>query len=149
MGQVSKRPIDKDVFERMFELLLQAITDARSSSEANLLLKDLLTPTERVMVAKRLAIAVLLSQNETYKLIEDILKVSKPTIAMVNGQFKHGEGGYRHFAKKLASEKNWQKLWDKIEDMTTGQVEKREKGSGIWVKLQEQTKRGKQKRSAI
>ena len=63
MPQVSKYPLRKEVFERVFELLLKTIADSHTQKEATQLIDDLLTPTEKIMLAKRLSIAVLLAKN--------------------------------------------------------------------------------------
>lgn len=147
MTQVSKYPLHKEVYNRIFELLLKSITGFKDEKEAAALLKDLFSPTERIMLGKRLAIAVLLSKGYTFREIQDILRVSQATIATVNVQFKYTGRGYKKFAEKIAKEKAWEKFWEKIEDITIGHVDKREKGSGIYVYLQEQIKKERKKKT--
>jgi len=149
MGQVSRRQLPRIVSERMFELLIKAIIEAKDTAGAIALLRDLLTPVERIMIAKRLAIAVLLYREKTYEEIQDTLKVSKPTIAMVNGQLKYFGHGYREFVDKLSREKRWQGFFDKLGDVTFDHVQPKEKGSGIWIKLQQRAKKERNKREAI
>lgn len=149
MGQISRLPLRKEVYERMFELLIKALVDTRDSKEAAALLKDLLTPVERIMIAKRLAIAVLLAKDKSYAIIQDVLKVSRPTITAVSANLKFYGKGYRQFTEKLEKEKKWQKLWDKIENFTIMNVDKREKGSGIYLKMQAEIRKERKKRKAI
>ena len=49
------------VEERMFEVFEKTFLGLKSAESARLLLGDLLTRTEKIMIAKRLAIAVLLA----------------------------------------------------------------------------------------
>lgn len=65
---------------------------------------DLFTPTERIMFAKRLAIAALLSQGLPYKVIADKLKVSTSTVARVNLWLKTSGVGYKRAVEKI---KDW------------------------------------------
>lgn len=55
MPQVSKYPLQEEVYNRVFELLFKVITDSHSQNEAKELLDDLLTPTEKIILAKRLS----------------------------------------------------------------------------------------------
>lgn len=147
MTQVSKYPLRKEVYNQIIELLLKSITNFKDKREAAALLKDLLSPTERIMLAKRLAIAVLLSKDYSYRQIQNILKVSQPTITAVNLCLKYAGEGYRKFVEKISKEKAWEKFWEKIEDLTIGHVDKREKGSGVYIYLQEQIKKERKKKT--
>ena len=145
MPQVSKYPLRKEVFERVFELLLKTIADSHTQKEATQLIDDLLTPTEKIMLAKRLSIAVLLAKNYSYKDIQEILRVSKPTIAFVNLYLKHGRGGYRRFVEKVLKEEKMEGFWAKAADLTLS-VGSKGKGSGDWRYLRQELKKKRWKK---
>lgn len=69
--------------EEIEDLLIQIISDIKGADEAKVLLSDLLTETERVAIAKRLAIALSLTNGKSYEEINESLKVSSATIAKV------------------------------------------------------------------
>ncbi len=103
----------------LYQLCL-AIAETKDPNEAADFLRDLLSYKESEMIAKRLKIAELLVTNQTYKEIEESLKVSATTIARVN-EWLHisGEGYQRAIARtrgkipKNFSEseiKNWNNL---------------------------------------
>ena len=142
MSQVSKRPLRKEVFERVFELLLKIVTDSQNPKEAELLLEDLLSPTEKIMLAKRLAIAVLLAKDYFYRTIEEILRVSKPTISMVSLSLKYSGAGYRNFAEKVLKEKKGEEFWDKVEDLVLSAMSHGKGGKG-WRYLRNDLRRKK------
>ncbi len=76
MPQVSKYPLSKDVYDRIFEIFLKTLINVRDKDEGRNLLKDFFTPTERVMLAKRLGIVLLLERNYNYQTIRSILRVA-------------------------------------------------------------------------
>lgn len=98
----------------MFELLYQSLAEVKNPDEVNRLLNDLITPTERVMLAKRLSIAVLLAKNYDYRQISFVLKVSYATIAHVVATFRLSGEGFKAFVQKLARREEFQELIDDI-----------------------------------
>ncbi|MFH0863821.1 MAG: Trp family transcriptional regulator [Candidatus Gottesmanbacteria bacterium] len=116
MPQVSKYPIAQAVYEQIFELLHRVFSESTSKEDASNLLEDLLTPTERIVLAKRLAIALLLSKGYSYSNIGKILRVSKPTIAAVNLSLKYEGKGYKKFCDRILSEEKIRDVWEKIEE---------------------------------
>ena len=75
--------------------LCAAIAATNNTREAAQLLTDLLGKQEMEMLAKRLKIAELLLEGETYRAIREALRVSEPTIARVNHWTQQSGEGYR------------------------------------------------------
>ncbi len=73
----------------------EALTSIKNKEEAAQFLVDLLSPQELEMVAKRLEIARLLVDGNTYDLIRGKLKVSHNTIARVNTWLTLSGSGFR------------------------------------------------------
>ena len=117
MAKVSRRLLDKELKERMFEIFWEAVAGLKTPQEAEKLFKDLLSPTEQIVLAKRLAIAVLLTKGYTYEAIDEILKVSRPTIMRVSFWLKHGGKGYQRVIEKILRKEKWEQFWDKVEEM--------------------------------
>ncbi len=148
MAQISKYPLRSEVFEKIFELLTKAIINATNKEETEALLEDLLTPTEKIILAKRLAIAVLLSKDYSYKTIKEILHVSTPTIAMVNLSLKYKGRGFKLFTSRLLKEAKNNEFWNKVEDLVLaalGSV----KGGKTYRYLREELRRKKHRQKTL
>lgn len=63
MAQVSKYPISKDVADRIFDVFIKSFIKVKNVQDAQNLANDLFSPTEKIMLAKRLAIAFLLMRE--------------------------------------------------------------------------------------
>lgn len=114
MAQVSKYQVSASVYKRIAEILLKTLAKIRTHEEAELFLNDLLTPTEKIMLAKRLSIAFLLEKGYDFRTIVSTLKVSSSTIASVNIKRKYGSKGYRLMIQKLMDEENVKKFLEDI-----------------------------------
>lgn len=105
MAQVSKYPVSKDVYERIFDLFIKAISDLGSRKDTSGFIQELLTPTEQVMITKRLAIAFLLAKKYEYREISKILRVSTSTVSRVAYSYKEGKYFSNSIDKILKDEK--------------------------------------------
>lgn len=116
MSQVSKRIVHKTVENRMFQTLLDAVAKMKSQNEIQEFLNDLLSPTERIMIAKRLAIAVLLMKKYNYENIMDLLKVSSATVSKVALTVNHNVG-YKKAVNKVAQAEATREFWQDVENL--------------------------------
>lgn len=146
MTQVSKYTISKDVYERCWEILVKILIEVRTPNDASLLIKDLLTPTEQIMVVKRLAIAMLLMQDYEYRDIIKLLRVSFGTIAFVKLSLDHGSGGYKKALNKILKDEKLRQILNKtVQSLITPAT--KGMGSGTWRYLkQELEKKSKDKK---
>lgn len=117
MTKISRRYLNKELENHIFEFFLKAIVDIKTTNEAKAFIEDLLSPTERIMLIKRLAIAILLTKGYTYDSIDDTLKVSRSTIMNVSLWLKHGKSGYRNVVNKILEKQKREELFDKIEEI--------------------------------
>src|SRR3989338_9398310 len=101
MPQVSKKLLARKIEIRMFTVLEKAVADLKSGEDIRNFLDDLLTPTEKVMLAKRLAIAVLLAKDYNYRQICDVLKLSSNTVTSVLKHQVINGRGYAAVVKKI------------------------------------------------
>jgi len=106
--QVSKQKLNKTIEKQIFAILHQLIGDIRTPQEAETLLGDLLSDTERQVVAKRLAIGIFLDKGRSYENIKNTLKVSSATIASVQDQM--GNPGMQLALQKVKAEE-WADEW--------------------------------------
>lgn len=106
--QVSKQRLNKTIEKQIYSLLHQLVADIKTTEEANILLTDLLSDTERQVIAKRLAIALFLDKGRSYENIKSTLKVSSATIASVQEQM--GNPGIQLALQKVKAEE-WADQW--------------------------------------
>lgn len=118
MTKVSRRILDKSLENYILATFLRTLTDLKTADEAKKFIEDLLSPTEKTMLTKRLAIAIMLSKGYTYDQIDHTLKVSRPTIMTVSYFLKHSQnGGYQKVASRVVNDQKREALFDKIEEL--------------------------------
>lgn len=140
MPQVSKYPLAQNVYDRIFELLFGTIADIRRPSEVEDFFKDFLSPTERIMLAKRLSIAVLLAKGYSFTAIRKILRVSQTTIADVNLFLKYAGTGYKKVVNKILIAKKQDEFWQKLDDLLSDSVPPKGRNWYYWRKDRENEK---------
>lgn len=91
--QVSKKNVNRQVEKRIFKSLYQVLADLKKPEEVKKFLDDVLSKTEKTVLAKRLGIAWYLNKNKSYDVIRQDLKVSSATIATVQGWLEKGGEG--------------------------------------------------------
>lgn len=114
MPQVSKRFIKKEVHERIYSLFISSIVFCNTKDTALEFINDIFTPTEKVMMAKRLSMAFMLSEGYDYRKISSLLKVSTSTIGSVAVGLKNGGNGTRNIINKIKRNESTKKIWEEI-----------------------------------
>lgn len=122
MPQVSKKVLSKDVEERMFKLFFDAFARISKPTDVAEFLQDLLGPVEKIMLAKRLAIALLLRRGYDYGSIKQTLRVSNETISRVNIALVHSGKGYKMVVDRILADKELNEFWERIEDILTAVI---------------------------
>lgn len=148
MTQVSRYPISKDVYDRCWEIFTKTLIGIRNSKDADEIISDLLTPTERIMLTKRLAIAFLLTQGYEYREINKVLHVSFQTVASVNNALKYGNNGYNKAVSRIMSDERLKEILNKtvqalITPATIGV------GGGSWRYLKRELQKNSKDRKAF
>lgn len=93
-----------NIFEKPeVKLLLEAILLNKSQKDLSRFLRDVLTEEEISEAAQRLKVAMMLSEDRSYKQIEMETKLSPTTIARISKWLKNGTGGYLKTISKLNS----------------------------------------------
>lgn len=115
MPRVSQIQIDAKRLNYFISNLWNTITLIENRAEAIAFLKQVLTPTEVRMLAKRIQVAKMLLEGYKYQDIIPHVRVTSGTIASVNNQLQFGEGGYIKIIERLI----------KIEERKEKQFEKR------------------------
>src|SRR3989344_4320013 len=88
MVRLSSRQIKRKVLMVIMDQLIISFLRAKTRKDAEKILKALLSEPERIMIAKRLAIALLLEKKCRFSIIKKTLKVSQSTIARIRNDGK-------------------------------------------------------------
>ena len=107
MTQVSRIPIPVKLEQQIATLFQRVLTEVHSREHMTLFLEDLLTPTEKQMLGKRLAIAFLLEKGYDHRTIHKILKVSTTTVFLVNKVLQEKGNGYRTVIQMVRRDEKW------------------------------------------
>ena len=145
MAKVSKRILNKNLEEHLFTVFIESIINLRNKEDVKNFIADILSPVEKIMLTKRLAIAILLFKNYTYEEIDEKLKVSKSTIMNVSNALKSGKNGYKKVVEEIIKKQKREKLFLNIDEIllqlsppkrvgTGGFERKREKGKNIYLR---------------
>ena len=111
MTQVSKHPVSVYVEKRIYKIFIDSIKNTRTDKQVISLLNDLLSKTEKIMLSKRIAIAVLLEHGDyTYREISKMLRVSLGTVEKIKGILLIQGEGYRRIIHKVALNKELNNL---------------------------------------
>lgn len=115
MTKVSKYPLKNEVSERMYDVFWKIISDLKTPQEVKEFFKELLTPTEQIMLAKRLAISILLLKNYSYEEIIDLLKVSPVTIGSIARWLRVEGKAFQKAIEKIKKEEKQEEFWNNLE----------------------------------
>ncbi len=112
--QVSKKDVNRKIERKIFRSLFQVLSDMRKPREIEKFLTDILSETERTVLAKRLGIAYYLNKNKSYEAIRQDLKVSSATIANVQKWMEEGGEGLGLALKAIEADEWAGEMADKI-----------------------------------
>lgn len=87
--------------ERHYRELCELFSSIDTPKEADLLLKDLLTPQEMESLAERWQLVQLLAQGISQREIAEKLNVSISKVTRGSRVLQYGAGGFMHFLRKL------------------------------------------------
>jgi|SRR3989338_11700121 len=116
MTQVSKRFLQKQVEERILDLFWTSLSSLSAKDKVSLFLDDLLSPTEKLMLSKRVAIAFMLMKGYDYPTINNRLKVSDQTIWNVKVNLTHRGKGYKMAIENIMQKEKWEKFWQDLDN---------------------------------
>lgn len=91
MPHVSKRKLKPQVFEKIFKKLIVVLERAQNKKKFVPVINELLTDTEKIMLAKRLAIVLLLFGDTPQHRISEVLLVSPTTVSKISLEVEIGK----------------------------------------------------------
>lgn len=122
MTHISKKSVDGKILEKIYDFLVIALTDIKNKGEMRAFLDSLITPTEKIMLAKRLAIVYLISENVSLGKISEMLAVTPSTICKIKVWLKIEGAGYSNAMEKIKKSENFTAiktiLWETFDELT-------------------------------
>jgi uncharacterized protein YerC len=117
MAQVSRHHMPKSVQKNIIESFWWLIGHLSAKDEVDTFLNEFLTETEKIMLSKRLAIALMIQNGYTFEQIRDTLKVSTSTVLRISHWIQKSGAGYQVALKKLAQKEHSELFWKEIENL--------------------------------
>lgn len=103
---MKKKKIDltDEEIKATLDILYTAVSSMKGRQAVRLLLRDLLTESERIMIGRRLIIGRLLVAGASYDSIGERLGVGRATIGRVHRQLEDQFPGYENAIKEIEKE---------------------------------------------
>ncbi len=117
MPRISKFKLDKDIQRAILKQFWSSIAMIQNESYASAFFSDLLTSTEEMMLAKRLAAAILIVRGKSATQIKDSIHLSYTTIGSVASWVKNAKPQTQKILLNFSKQKDWEEILDKIEAM--------------------------------
>ncbi|MBI2054776.1 MAG: hypothetical protein HYT39_01610 [Candidatus Sungbacteria bacterium] len=115
MPKVSQNQLSREMEHQIADALVRTLAKINDEKPLRRFLDNLLTHTEKIMLAKRLMVAVLLQHGYSYGAICRVLKISKTTVHIIQRElFKSGEG-YRKVFSQFFKESQGQQVIKAVE----------------------------------
>ena len=90
MVNISKNLLSRQMLEKISDLLVVHILRMKTKRQAKSLIYELLTPTERIQLAKRFATVTLLHRGYDHTSISEALHVSRVTVGKTEDALEKG-----------------------------------------------------------
>lgn len=108
MSQISKRKIRRKDFEKIYDQMIKIFSKTGSKKDSGKFLKEFFYTTEKIMLAKRLAIIFMVMEKIPDRKIAKMLAVSTSTIGRIMD--KYDKGDYFYISSLI--HKNEGGFWD-------------------------------------
>ena len=110
MPHISNKKLSDKDYKNIYNQLVSIFDTAGRKLKSDMLLKEFLTDTEKIMLAKRLAVLYMLDENISKHYISEVLLVSSSTVDRISLRYEIGKHPYiRNIIKK-----NKKKIWSVI-----------------------------------
>jgi uncharacterized protein YerC len=106
MTHISKYKLSKKLESELMENLTIVLASIAKKDEMNYFLNALLTDTEKVMLAKRLALIIMINEGYNDSQIANTLHLTRITVAKTRYFFESRGEGYKVGLRKLESIKD-------------------------------------------
>lgn len=138
MTRVSRFKLSSEQINQLSQKLIFAISSLRNKEALFLFFDDLLTRTEKIMLGKRLLVAILLEKGYSYGDISSVVKVSQATISGVSERLQRSGKGFRLAIANLDKKEKVEKWIEPVLDFLSGMAKPltSKTSSGYWRRKQ-------------
>ena len=140
MPHISQKKINDKDFSKIYDQLISFFDTAGSQRRSDILLREFLTETEKIMFAKRLSALCLIDDSVSEHYISYILGVSPSTVSRITLSYEQGR--FPYISNIIA--KNKQSIWDVLEGAVRSSMESYS-GPKRWKWLEEIERKYKRK----
>ena len=130
MPHISSKQINEKDFKKIYNELVSIFGNAGKNGNIVSLFEEFLTDTEKIMLAKRLAVICMIYEEMPISYIWEILSMSPSTVTRISLGYE--QGAYSVIIKLI--KENRQTVWDTVEEIIRNNIEK-QTGKGRWKKL--------------
>jgi len=120
MVRISDKPLKREVFLAINKQFTDYLVRAKTKQETKRLISELLTNSEKTMLAKRLALILMLERGHNFSTIRKNLKMSQSTIARLWKDMKNDK--FIFIAKDIRKEKKKSGFWVDLEGLVKFRV---------------------------
>lgn len=117
MSRVSKIKLDKELESELYSQFWYSLGKINNQLKSSDFFSDLLSESEKLMLAKRFAVAILLSRGKNTTEIHDSLHVSYTTISTVSSWTKNAKSQTVKLLRQISNEKGWEVLFDRVDEI--------------------------------
>jgi len=114
MPKVSRKPLPPIVRAELMSQFWQTLARLKNKSQTQQFFSDLLSSTEELMLAKRLAVAVLLHRGKSQTQIKNALNVSFTNTCSVANWLKNANPETTKLVETISLHHDWQAFIDNI-----------------------------------
>lgn len=136
MAQVSKYLVSDKIQQKIKSIFSETISLLSDKAEIVNFLEDFLSPTERIVLSKRITIALMLKKGYSYEMIKKLIKVSQPTVAAVNLKLKYSGKGYNQVLDRMIVNQKIDNIFNQIESFILNTLARGHgKGTSVWKEI--------------
>jgi len=115
MPKVSHKALSPKIHQKLMHQFWSTLANLRTKQEISDVMADLLTPTEQLMLAKRLATAILIFRGYSQTQITHTLNVSFSHTGSVANWLKNAKPQTINQLQRLSHQKDWQAFTDQVQ----------------------------------
>lgn len=115
MPRVSRIPVNKSIKEELEEYFVSLISSLNNSNEIKQFFQDFLTKEEKLMLAKRLMLHLMLENGYKPFQVQQVLSISRETVRTHSNVWARGGSVYKKIIKKIAKKETAKRFWERVE----------------------------------
>ena len=119
MPHISQKKMNDKDFNKIYDQLVSFFDTAGNQRKSDILFREFLTDTEKIMLAKRLAVLCLIDDSVSEHYISYILSVSPSTVSRISLSYEQGK--FQYISNIIR--KNKQNIWDVLEGAVRSSME--------------------------